>query len=163
ELRLALRLVGVRPHERAEVVNAREPGVDGGLRHAARSHVRRGLASPTRRRVDEPASPAASCGPMQTHERLFIGRTRGAPATSATIDVVSPHTEDVIARVPEAREADVDRAVAAARAAFDEGPWPRLTPLERADLMAALVERLQARADEIAVTITREMGSPISF
>jgi aldehyde dehydrogenase (NAD+) len=100
---------------------------------------------------------------MQTHDRLFIGGTWVRPSTSATIDVVSPHTEDVIARVPEAREADVDRAVAAARAAFDDGPWPRMTPLERADLMAALLERLQARADEIAVAITREMGAPISF
>ncbi len=100
---------------------------------------------------------------MQTHERLFIGGTWVPPSSSATIDVISPHTEDVIARVAEAREADVDRAVGAAREAFDHGPWPRMTAAERADLMAALLGQLQVRADEIAVTITREMGSPISF
>src|SRR5690242_19870373 len=100
---------------------------------------------------------------MQTHDRLFVGGTWVSPSSSATIDVISLHTEDVIARVPEAREADIDRAVAAAREAFDRGPWPRMTPAERADLMAALLEQLQARAEEIAVTITQEMGSPISF
>jgi betaine-aldehyde dehydrogenase len=100
---------------------------------------------------------------MQTHDRLFIGGTWVPPSGSTTIDVISPHTEEVIARVPEGREADIDRAVAAAREAFDHGPWPRLTPGERADRMAALLGHLQARADEIAVTITQEMGSPISF
>ncbi len=100
---------------------------------------------------------------MQTHERLFIGGTWVPPSSSATIDVISPHTEEVIARVPEAREADVERAVAAAREAFDQGPWPRMTPAERADLMTALLGQLQTRANDIAVTITQEMGSPISF
>ena len=100
---------------------------------------------------------------MQVHERLFIGGEWVSPATSATIPVVSPHSEEVIGRVPEGREADVDRAVAAARDAFDHGPWPRMRPAERADRMAALLSELQARADEMAVTITREMGCPISF
>ena len=100
---------------------------------------------------------------MQTHDKLFIGGEWIAPATTATIDVVSPHSEEVIARVPEAREPDVERAVASAREAFDHGPWPRLTPNERADVMAALLMELQTRADDMATTITREMGSPISF
>jgi betaine-aldehyde dehydrogenase len=100
---------------------------------------------------------------MQVHERLFIGGEWVAPATSATIDVVSPASEEVIARVPEAREADIDRAVAAARRAFDEGPWPRLKPAERADVMAALNAKLQERAAELATTITNEMGAPLLF
>ncbi len=100
---------------------------------------------------------------MQVHERLFIGGEWVAPATRATIDVVSPHSEEVIGRVPEAREADVDRAVAAARAAFDDGPWPRTSPAERADAMTALLAELQARAGDMATTITQEMGCPISF
>jgi betaine-aldehyde dehydrogenase len=100
---------------------------------------------------------------MQVHERLFIGGDWVAPSTAATIEVVSPHTEEVIARVPEAREADVDRAVAAARQAFDRGPWPRLAPGERADVMARLLAILQERSAELAVTITSEMGCPISF
>ena len=76
---------------------------------------------------------------MQVHERIFIGGEWVAPATTATIDVVSPHSEEVIARVPEGREADIDRAVAAARQAFDGGPWPRLTAAERADAMGRLL------------------------
>jgi aldehyde dehydrogenase (NAD+) len=100
---------------------------------------------------------------MQTHDRLFIDGEWTAPATGATIDVTSPHTEEVIARVAEAREADVARAVAAARAAFDHGPWPRLTAAERADTMARLLAALQERSAEMATTITQEMGSPISF
>jgi betaine-aldehyde dehydrogenase len=100
---------------------------------------------------------------MQVHERLFIGGDWIAPATTATIDVVSPHTTEVIARVAAAAEADVDRAVAAARTAFDEGPWPRMKPAERAEVMARLLANLQAESLTLAETITREMGSPISF
>jgi aldehyde dehydrogenase (NAD+) len=100
---------------------------------------------------------------MQVHDKLFIGGEWVAPATSATIEVVSPHTEEVIARVPEASTADVDNAVGAARRAFDEGPWPRMAPAERAGVMAKVSQTIQARAQDYAETITREMGSPISW
>ena len=100
---------------------------------------------------------------MQVHDKLFIGGEWVAPATSATIEVVSPHTEEVIARVPEASPADIDRAVGAARRAFDEGPWPRMDPAERADVMAKVSQTIQARSQDYAETITREMGSPISW
>src|SRR5215470_12266132 len=100
---------------------------------------------------------------MQTHSQLFIGGDLIAPATTRTIDVVSPHTEAVIARVPDGSTADIDRAVIAARRAFDEGPWPRMTPGERADVMERLLGVLQSRADEMATCITNEMGSPITF
>jgi betaine-aldehyde dehydrogenase len=100
---------------------------------------------------------------MQQFERLFIGGDWVKPATTSTIDVVSPHSEEVVGRVPEAREADIDRAVAAARQAFDTGPWPRMTPAERADVMAALNAKLQERSADLATTITSEMGCPIVF
>jgi aldehyde dehydrogenase (NAD+) len=100
---------------------------------------------------------------MQTFDKLLIGGRWAAPSSSATFDVVSPHSEEVIARVPEAREADVDAAVAAARRAFDEGPWPRMAASERADAMGRLSALLMGRSEEIATTITQEMGSPISF
>jgi aldehyde dehydrogenase (NAD+) len=100
---------------------------------------------------------------MQVHDKLFIGGEWVAPATSATIEVVSPHTEEVIARVPEATAADIDNAVGAARRAFDEGPWPRMEPAERADVMAEVSQTIQARSQDYAETITREMGSPISW
>jgi betaine-aldehyde dehydrogenase len=100
---------------------------------------------------------------MQSYERLWIGGEWQQPASKASIDVISPFTEEVVARVPEANEADVDRAVAAARKAFDEGPWPRLSASERADLMGKLQGALQSRAGDLATTITAEMGSPITF
>ena len=100
---------------------------------------------------------------MQVYKKLFIDGEWVEPTSKATIDVISPHTEEVIGRVPEARVADIDAAVKAAREAFDAGPWPSMAPGERADVMAKLSAALQERADEMAVTITNEMGSPISF
>src|SRR4051812_7775815 len=100
---------------------------------------------------------------MKAQGRLFIGGEWVLPSTSSTIDVISPHSEEVIARVAEARQGDVDRAVAAARRAFDDGPWPRWSAAERADAMGRLHAALQERSAEMATTITEEMGSPISF
>ncbi|RIK93013.1 MAG: aldehyde dehydrogenase, partial [Proteobacteria bacterium] len=100
---------------------------------------------------------------MIVRDTLYIGGNHEKPATGATFDVVSPFTEEVIARVPEASKADVDRAVAAARQAFDAGPWPRTSPAERADVLDRLLAALQKRAAEIASTITAEMGCPMGF
>jgi len=100
---------------------------------------------------------------MRTFTKLPIGGRWVSPSSSATFDVISPHSEELVGRAPEAKEADIDRAVAAARQAFDSGPWPRLAAAERADAMARLLAALQKRADEMAVLITSEMGSPISF
>src|SRR5205085_715340 len=58
---------------------------------------------------------------VEVRDRLFIGNEWVEPATSATIDVISPTTEEVYARTPDASPADIDRAVAAARDAFDNG------------------------------------------
>jgi aldehyde dehydrogenase (NAD+) len=100
---------------------------------------------------------------MTVKDKLFIGGGWVAPEGSGVIEVVSPVTEKVIATVPDGTTADIDRAVAAARAAFDHGPWPRMSPKERADIMVALSAALTARAEEIARTITEESGCPISF
>src|SRR5262249_1152812 len=100
---------------------------------------------------------------MQSYDRLFIGGEWQKPATAATIDVISPFSEETVGRVPEGSNADVDRAVAAARQAFDEGPWPRLSASERADLMGKLQGALQSRAGDLANCITTEMGCPITF
>ncbi len=94
---------------------------------------------------------------------LFIGGTWARPATDAVLEVVSPHSEEVVARVPEGSAADMDAAVAAARTAFDEGPWPRLSPAERIEIVANLSHLYAARLEEMATLISTEMGSPISF
>ncbi len=96
-------------------------------------------------------------------DKFFIGGDWVDPAGNDTLAVISPATEEVIAKVPDATTTDVDRAVAAARQAVDSGPWPQMSPAERADVMAVISGLLQARYEEIAQTISEEMGSPISF
>lgn len=98
-----------------------------------------------------------------TYERLFIGGQWESPATEERIAVISPHTEEQIGETPGAAPEDVDRAVAAARKAFDEGPWPRMSVEERMDKIDKLAAVYAAETDEMADLITAEMGSPRSF
>lgn len=100
---------------------------------------------------------------MLTYDTFYIGGEWVAPAGSATFDVVSPSSEEVVGRVPEASNADVDRAVGAARRAFDDGPWSRTSGAERADAMARLSGLINERLEDFARTISTEMGSPLSF
>src|SRR3954469_4718581 len=97
---------------------------------------------------------------MQTYKELYIGGEWVAPDSSEVIEVISPATEEVIGQVPHANTADADRAVAAARKAFDDGPWPHMTPVQRAEAIGRLSAALQARAQDIADTISSENGSP---
>ncbi len=94
-------------------------------------------------------------------DRLYIGGEWVEPDGSGTIDVVNPTTEEVIGRVPEGSAADADRAVLAARAAFDS--WSRTSPYERARLAGAIGDRLSERADELAVLFTTELGMPLTL
>ncbi|MCK9923932.1 aldehyde dehydrogenase [Frankia sp. AgPm24] len=98
-----------------------------------------------------------------TKDTLYIGGEWVHPHSSRTISVISPHTEELVATVPEADSGDVDRAVAAARRAFDEGPWPHTSPKDRAEVIRAISAAIKARAQEIADTTTAEMGAPRSF
>ncbi len=95
--------------------------------------------------------------------QLYVAGAWSAPSTGATIDVISPHTEEVVATVPAAGPEEVDRAVAAARVAFDEGTWPRLDPSERVDAVRRLSALYAERRGEMAELITAEMGAPASF
>jgi betaine-aldehyde dehydrogenase len=100
---------------------------------------------------------------MQKHDKLFIGGEWVAPASGNTIEVISPHTEEVVGVVPDSSTADVDRAVAAARDAFDNGEWPRLSPEERIAAVQKFSDLYMGRMGDMAEVITTEMGSPISF
>lgn len=79
------------------------------------------------------------------------------------IKVVSPHSELPIGEFTVATVADVDDAVTKARAAFDNGPWPRLAPGERIAAVGRLAEIYRGRATEMATLISQEIGAPISF
>jgi acyl-CoA reductase-like NAD-dependent aldehyde dehydrogenase len=98
---------------------------------------------------------------VQDRTELYVDGTWVPSTGTATIDVVNPATEQVIGRVPAGTPEDVDRAVAAARAAFDG--WSRTSVEERGKLLTRLSEALAARAGEIAETITAEMGSTAKF
>ena len=100
---------------------------------------------------------------METRDVLYIGGEWVAPATSQTLTVTNPATQQVVATVPEGTPADMDRAVAAARAAFDQGPWPQTSGKERAEVLRALSAGIQGRMQEFAEVITSENGAPATF
>ena len=100
---------------------------------------------------------------MREHQRLFIGGEWVEPAGTGTIDVISPHSEELVGRVPEGTAADIDRAVVAARDAFDNGEWPRLSPEERIAAVQKFSEVYAAHIPDMAAVVTEEMGSPITF
>jgi betaine-aldehyde dehydrogenase len=100
---------------------------------------------------------------MKTYDRLFIGNEWVQPSSASTFDVVSPTTEEVVGRVPEAKEADVDRAVDTAREAFDHGPWPRMNPAERGAVLSKVAEAIRNDTPGLAELIANEMGSPVSW
>ena len=91
-------------------------------------------------------------------DRFFIGGEWTKPASDATIDVITPSTEDLYMRVAEANAADMNQAVAAARHAFDHGPWRRMSPADRAHYVRALGEAIAAARGTIADIWTSEMG-----
>ena len=100
---------------------------------------------------------------VQHPDKLFIDGAWVAPSSASKIVVTNSATEEVFLTVAEAQEADVDRAVAAARRAFDRGPWPRMTPDERAGCMRAMSDELDKRAEANAVVWTVEAGALHGF
>ncbi|MGZ4706050.1 MAG: aldehyde dehydrogenase [Acidimicrobiales bacterium] len=93
---------------------------------------------------------------------FYIGGRWVPPSGDERLGVVSPSTEEVVGEVPIATTEDIDRAVDAARVAFDEGPWPRMAPAERADVLARAAGVLRSRQADIAGVIVDEMGCAIS-
>ncbi|MFD9330624.1 aldehyde dehydrogenase family protein [Streptomyces sp. NPDC060065] len=98
---------------------------------------------------------------MKAHHGMYIGGEWRPAAGADTIDVVNPVDEQVIGRVPAGTAVDVGHAVRAARAALPG--WAATPPTERAAKLAALRDVLVARKDEIAETVTAELGSPLPF
>ena len=101
--------------------------------------------------------------PIKNPQAFFIGGKWVKPAGTGKLDVISPVTEQVVMTFPEASPRDVDAAVAAAREAFDKGPWPRMSAKERGAALLKVAELLKARLPELATTWTMQMGAPISL
>ncbi|MFI8184397.1 aldehyde dehydrogenase family protein [Actinacidiphila glaucinigra] len=98
---------------------------------------------------------------MKPHDGMYIDGDWRPAAGTGTIDVVNPADEQVFATVPAGTADDVDAAVRAARAAFRG--WAATPPAERAARIAALRDVLAARSEEIAETVTAELGAPLAF
>jgi aldehyde dehydrogenase (NAD+) len=96
--------------------------------------------------------------PFAHADRLFIGGEWVAPSSSARIEVIAPATEKLFATVAAAQDADIARAVDAARRAFDHGPWPRMSHQERAGYLRTIGRLLNERADDVAEIWPNEMG-----
>jgi aldehyde dehydrogenase (NAD+) len=94
-------------------------------------------------------------------DKLYIGGEWVAPSGSGTLEVIDSTTEQVMGSVPEGTAEDLDRAVAAAREAFDA--WSQVPLDERVAACAAIGQQLAARSAEIAALIAREVGMPIEL
>jgi aldehyde dehydrogenase (NAD+) len=95
---------------------------------------------------------------IQHPDRLFIGGKWVTPTTTGQIDIISPNTEELVTRVADASQQDMDRAVAAARTAFDRGPWPRMAVTERIRVLNRLTENLKKRNPELGRAWTLQVG-----
>ena len=100
---------------------------------------------------------------IKSPHSLFIGGRWQKPAEAGELKVISPVTEQVVMTFAEATPKDIDRAVAAAREAFDKGPWPRMSPQERGAALIKVAELLTARLPELSQAWTTQVGAPISL
>lgn len=94
--------------------------------------------------------------------RHFIDGAWAESADGQTFETLSPATNEPIARVAKGSDADLQRAITAAREAFDNGPWPRMRPAERAKILRKVGDLITARAPEIARIETIDTGLPIA-
>ncbi|MGE5136913.1 MAG: aldehyde dehydrogenase family protein [Gemmatimonadota bacterium] len=92
---------------------------------------------------------------------MLIGGQWVEARSGETIESIDPATGRPLTSIPRGDAGDVDRAVAAARDAFDSGPWRRLTPLERGQLLSRLADLIEANADELSLLEARDNGKPV--
>jgi acyl-CoA reductase-like NAD-dependent aldehyde dehydrogenase len=112
-------------------------------------------------RAEENEMTTATDQAVHVREKIYIGGEWVGSTGSGVIEVVNPTTEQVVGSVPDGTVEDVEKAVAAARTAF-EG-WAQTPVQERADWMQGIAEALRARTDEIAELIAQEVGMPIKL
>jgi aldehyde dehydrogenase (NAD+) len=98
---------------------------------------------------------------IQVRDKLYIGGEWVDPSGSETLDVVNSTTEEVIGRIPQSAPEDVDKAVAAARQAFES--WSQTSLKDRADCMRQISGALAARSEEIGALVSQELGMPLKL
>jgi phenylacetaldehyde dehydrogenase len=100
---------------------------------------------------------------LASQHKLYIGGKWVDAQSGATMAVEDPATGLQLATVPAGDKADVDKAVAAAREAFETGPWPRISPIERGKLITRLAMRIEELADELAEIEAIDGGKPLLY
>ncbi len=100
---------------------------------------------------------------IHASDSVFVNGAWAAPRGKGKLSVISPVTEEEIMTFPDGTTEDMDHAVAAARDAFDRGPWPRLSAQERGAMLLKVAEVLQRRLPELADAWTAQVGAPISL
>ncbi|MDX6602206.1 MAG: aldehyde dehydrogenase [Solirubrobacterales bacterium] len=103
----------------------------------------------------------ATAAEVQARDKVFIGGEWVVPEASGTLEVVNSTTEETMGTIPACTAADADRAVTAARDAFET--WSQVSREERAGYLSAIAAGLGERADEIAATIAQELGMPLTL
>jgi aldehyde dehydrogenase (NAD+) len=104
-----------------------------------------------------PAHPA----PDLSRRELFIGGRWAAPADGHVVDVISPSTEEGFAQAALAGPIDIGHAVAAARVAFESGPWRHLSPAERADILLRMADGIGEQAEALRYLSAAECGATV--
>ena len=104
--------------------------------------------------------PAGVSAEVKTYE-LYVNGEWAQGDSGKSFPVYDPSTEEVIAQVPDGTAKDVDRAVAAAKAAFDDGPWATTTPQERGRVLFRLAEKIRQNSGMLAEVECRNTGKPI--
>jgi aldehyde dehydrogenase (NAD+) len=96
--------------------------------------------------------------PVRHTDKFYIGGQWVTPSSDAKISVFDSDTEQLYFTVPEGQAADIDRAVTAAKEAFDDGPWPRLSHAQRAEYLRAIGAELKQRSEDVGQLWPRESG-----
>ena len=100
---------------------------------------------------------------LAADKHLLIGKDWTAASSDAAIGVINPSNGERIAEIQDAAEQDVDRAVKAARTAFESGPWPEMKPGARSRLIYQIADAMEARAEDLAQLETLDNGKPINL
>ena len=93
--------------------------------------------------------------------KLWINGKWAEPASGHTFETINPATEEVITRVAEGREGDIDKAAWAARKAFESGPWAKMKASEREKILRRIAALIDENKEELATLETRDSGKPI--
>ncbi len=109
------------------------------------------------------ANPVGANKQRFDRDAFFIGGEWVAPASSRRFNILNATTEESLGYVPEATEADVDRAVAAASAAFEHSGWATLPPSDRAAALNRFADALQKRSGDLAHSVTMQNGMPVTL